>query len=63
MKQLLSALMSNLPFVQSVEEEEKPKKSKAYGKRIGSEEASDIEKMDKGFNGSTYSINGRDVDF
>lgn len=55
--------MSNLPFVQSVEEEQKPKKSKAYGKRIGSEEASDIEKMDKGFNGNTYSINGRDVDF
>ena len=63
MKQLLSALMSNLPFVQSAEEEEKPKKSKPNGKRIGSEEATDIEKMDKGFNGSTFSINGRDVDF
>jgi len=30
-------------------------------KRVGS--LTDKEKMDKGFNGSTYSINGRDVDF
>lgn len=31
--------------------------------RKDSENMSDKEKMDKGFNGSTYSINGRDVDF
>ena len=32
-------------------------------KRVGSEKMTDIEKMDKGFNGKTYSINGMDVDF
>jgi len=31
--------------------------------RKNSENMTDIEKMDAGFNGSTYSINGRDVDF
>jgi len=30
---------------------------------MNSEKMTDVEKMDKGFNGSTYSINGRDVDF
>ena len=62
MKHLLSALMSNLPFVQSVEEEQKQKKFNP-SKRIYSDKLSDKEKMDKGFNGKTYSINGRDVDF
>ena len=32
-------------------------------KRVDSEKMTDIEKMDKGFNGKTYSINGMDVDF
>ena len=32
-------------------------------KRIHSENMSEKEKMDKGFNGKTYSINGIDVDF
>ena len=32
-------------------------------KRINSDKMTDIEKMDKGFNGKTYSINGIDVDF
>ena len=31
--------------------------------RVDSKEMSDIEKMDAGFNGKTYSINGKDVDF
>ena len=31
--------------------------------RINSEKMDDIEKMNKGFNGKTYSINGIDVDF
>tara|TARA_B100000242_G_scaffold277974_1_gene235190 strand:- start:357 stop:491 length:135 start_codon:yes stop_codon:yes gene_type:complete len=31
--------------------------------RINSENMDDIEKMNKGFNGKTYSINGIDVDF
>ena len=31
--------------------------------RVDSKKMSDIEKMDKGFNGKTYSVNGLDVDF
>ena len=54
--------IKNLLTVQSVEEEQKPKKFNPW-KRINSEKMRDIEKMDKGFNGKTYSINGIDVDF
>ena len=32
-------------------------------KRIDSDKMTDIEKMNKGFNGKTYSVNGLDVDF
>ena len=32
-------------------------------KRVDSENMTDIEKMDKGFNGKTFSINGMDIDF
>ena len=32
-------------------------------KRINSENMTDIEKMNSGFNGKTYSINGMDIDF
>ena len=32
-------------------------------KRVDSENMSDIEKMDKGFNGQTFTINGIEVDF
>ena len=32
-------------------------------KRVDSEKMTDIEKMDRGFNGKTYSINGMDIDF
>ena len=32
-------------------------------KRVGSEKMSDIEKMDKGFNGKTFVINGIEIDF
>ena len=48
--------IKNLLTVRSVEEELKPKKFNPW-KRINSEKMSDIEKMDKGFNGKTYSIN------
>ena len=54
--------IKNLLTVQSVEDELKPKKFNPW-KRINSDKMSDIEKMDKGFNGNTYSINGIDVDF
>lgn len=32
-------------------------------KRVDSENMTEVQKMDKGFNGKTYSINGMDVDF
>ena len=32
-------------------------------KRVDSDNMTDIEKMDKGFNGKTFSINGIEIDF
>ena len=32
-------------------------------KRVDSENMTDTEKMDKGFNGKTFSINGIEIDF
>ena len=32
-------------------------------KRVDSEKMTDIEKMDKGFNGKTFVINGIEIDF
>ncbi|MDC1023368.1 hypothetical protein OAR00_02305 [Alphaproteobacteria bacterium] len=32
-------------------------------KRVDSKNMTDIEKMDKGFNGKTFSINGIEIDF
>ena len=54
--------IKNLLTVRSAEEEPKQKKFNPL-KRIDGDKLSDKEKMDKGFNGKTYSINGRDVDF
>ena len=54
--------IKNLFFVRSAAEEQKQKKFNPW-KRINSDKITDIEKMDKGFNGKTYSINGMDVDF
>ena len=54
--------IKNLLTVQSAEEEQKQKKFNPWV-RINSENMSDKEKMDKGFNRKTYSINGIDVDF
>ena len=54
--------IKNLFSVRSVAEEQKPKKFNPW-KRINSDKMTDKEKMDKGFNEKTYSINGIDVDF
>ena len=54
--------IKNLFTVRSVAEEQSQKKFNPW-KRINSDKMTDIEKMDKGFNGKTYSINGIDVDF
>ncbi len=32
-------------------------------KRVDSEDMTEVQKMDKGFNGSTYTVNGIEVDF
>jgi hypothetical protein len=32
-------------------------------RRVDSDNMTEIEKMDKGFNGKTFSINGMDIDF
>ena len=62
MKLLMLQRIKNLFTVRSAVEEQKPKKFNPW-KRINSENMTDKEKMDKGFNGKTYSINGIDVDF
>ena len=64
--------MSMIPWqcVGFFKKKEKPKTptrleqmKKDKNKRVDSDKMTDIEKMDKGFNGNTYSINGKDVDF
>ncbi len=62
MRQHMWDHIKNLFSVQSVEKKQKQKKFNPW-KRINSENMTDKEKMDKGFNGKTYSINGMDVDF
>jgi len=62
MKQPMWLRIKNLFSVQSVVEEQKQKKFNPW-KRIDGEKMTDVQKMDKGFNGKTYSINGIDVDF
>jgi hypothetical protein len=32
-------------------------------KRVDSEDMTEVQKMDKGFNGNTYTVNGIEVDF
>ena len=54
--------IKNLFTVRSAVEEQRPKKFNPW-KRINSDKMTDVEKMNKGFNGKTYSINGIDVDF
>ena len=43
--------------------EDKPKKKFNPKERIDAEKDSEKEKMDKGFNGKTYTINGIEYDF
>ena len=62
MRQHMWDHIKNLFSVQSAEKKQKQKKFNPW-KRINSENMTDKEKMDKGFNGKTYSINGMDVDF
>ena len=43
--------------------EEKSTKPFVPNKRVSEKPLTDQEKMNVGFNGSTYSLNGRDIDF
>lgn len=54
--------IKNLLTARCVEAKPKQKKFSPWI-RINSQNMTDKEKMDKGFNGKTYSINGIDVDF
>lgn len=56
------------PIAVSIKRKLKPEVSKPEKRfdprtRINSENMTEEEKLRAGFNGSTYSINGRDVDF
>ena len=63
--------MNPWQFVGIFKKKEQPKQKssrieqikKDKNKRVDSDNMTDIEKMDQGFNGKTYSINGKDVDF
>tara|TARA_E500000178_G_scaffold304639_1_gene315555 strand:- start:25 stop:216 length:192 start_codon:yes stop_codon:yes gene_type:complete len=63
--------MNPWQFVGIFKKKEQPKQKpsrieqikKDKNKRVDGDNMTDIEKMDQGFNGKTYSINGKDVDF
>tara|TARA_B100000941_G_scaffold277768_1_gene241550 strand:+ start:1481 stop:1660 length:180 start_codon:yes stop_codon:yes gene_type:complete len=59
MKKVFRSLIGNKVKTEKVVEE-KPFDPRT---RINSEDMTEEEKLKQGFNGSTYSINGRDVDF
>ncbi len=66
MKKLLNKLLTTLSMIGEREMDLAPgKEATPFNPRtrINSENMSDEEKLKQGFNGSTYSINGRDVDF
>ena len=60
-------LINNFKFKQkivSVKKESRLEQMKKNPyKRIDSENMTDIEKMDQGFNGKTFTINGIEIDF
>ena len=55
----------NIIKQQKPEAEQVPEQPKRFvpNQRVGKEEMTDEQILKQGFNGSTYSINGRDVDF
>ena len=62
MRLLMWHHIKNLFTARSAVQKQKQKKFNPWV-RINSENMDDIEKMNKGFNGKTYSINGIDIDF
>ena len=59
--------IKNLKFKQNIVSEKKETRleqmKKNPYKRVDSENMTDIEKMDKGFNGKTFTINSIEIDF
>ena len=59
--------LKNFKFVQKCISEKKDTRleqmKKNPYKRVDSENMTDIEKMDQGFNGKTFTINGIEIDF
>ena len=57
--------IKNIIKQQKPEAEEVAEQPKRFvpNQRVGKEDMTDEEILKQGFNGSTYSINGRDVDF
>ena len=59
--------IKNLKYTQNIVSEKKETRleqmKKNPYKRVDSENMTDIEKMDQGFNGKTFTINGIEIDF
>ena len=59
--------IKNLKYNQNIVSEKKETRleqmKKNPYKRVDSENMTDIEKMDQGFNGKTFTINGIEIDF
>ena len=62
MFKLIKKLKNKKSEVHIVETRLEQMKKNPY-KRVDSENMSDIEKMDRGFNGKTFTINGIEIDF
>jgi len=60
-------LIKSLKYKQNIVSEKKETRleqmKKNPYKRVDSENMTDIEKMDQGFNGKTFTINGIEIDF
>ena len=59
--------IKNLKYTQNIVSEKKETRleqmKKNPYKRVDSQNMTDIEKMDQGFNGKTFTINGIEIDF
>ena len=56
-------LQFNKKSVSGIKETRLKQMKKNPYKRVDSENMTDIEKMDQGFNGKTFTINGIEIDF
>ena len=63
MIKLIKILKLNKKSLSEIKETRLEHMKKNPYKRFDSENMSDIEKMDQGFNGKTFTINGIEIDF